>query len=170
MCADNLERCFEFLHALAMASRQDSTVAVDMWPIGDALGFTAELTQSISRQLLDRRMLDPTPVAGRVRVSPIGLGAIALAEADPDRPSIHFPALATFFELGDDLGEAFGKHSMSVLLDQLTDCHGVLVSGAPAAARLEQRLCELEQLVGDSRVETTSLRRGLQRLRESLPD
>ncbi|MEM9603909.1 MAG: hypothetical protein AAGA11_13670 [Pseudomonadota bacterium] len=170
MLSDNPEQCFELLHCLAVRSRVDGGAGVDLWAAGEALGFSPDMTQALSRHLLDHRMLQPTSLAGTVVVSPVGLASIALAKADPDRPSVHFPALSGFFGLGDEIDVGLSKHAVSVLLDQLSDCRGVLGAESGTPTPLEHRLSELEQLVVDSRVETSSLRRGLQRLRASLPD
>ncbi len=158
------------LHGLADAAGFDTVAGVDMWQVGEALGFELETVQSLVRQLSDERLVALRPEAGAVSVSSVGLAAVNLAKAFPDRPSPHFPALSGFFGLGDDSGSALCRHSISVLLDQLDDCRGLLASRHEPSAHLEQRLVELERAVTESRVEPTSLRQGLQRLRESLTD
>jgi hypothetical protein len=84
---------FEFLQRLYEVSEGSTTHPVDMYIVGEYLGFSRAQTERVVEYLADESLLRKVSTGGTILMTHPGRLQVEDALANPDQPTDYFPAL-----------------------------------------------------------------------------
>ncbi len=167
-CHPSREICFLVLNRLYVRSGAEAAVAVKYWQNPEAEALSFQQIQSAVAWLTESRLLKLEPEIHVASLTPLGVASVERAQGSPESATDYFPALATFYGLGENDTMGVCRTTVRVWLDQLHCCSNALSIPRETPDGLEHRLSKLEHCVLNSAVDPKSLELGLRELKASL--
>jgi len=92
----DLSVSFSFLTRVHEMCASAENHCIPIWDVGEAMGLSEVESEQIASDLQELNMLHYTSLAGDIALTSFGVSEIILARSQPDMPTTHFPALASF--------------------------------------------------------------------------
>ncbi len=84
---------FRFLQKVYDITEGSETAIVDMWQIGEELGFDRQVTEKIVTYLEGESLIESRALGGAIGLSHYGVTEIEDALSNPNKPTTYFPAI-----------------------------------------------------------------------------
>lgn len=84
---------FRFLNYVYEVTDGDEAPSVNMWEIGNKLGFTKDETQKIVDYLVGEGLIDYSAMGGAIELKHYGIVQVEEALSNPEKPTQYFPPI-----------------------------------------------------------------------------
>lgn len=90
---DKRRRRLQFMKALYEKTDGRELAMVDMWELGDELGFSREDTGATAEYLVGEFLMEYAALGGAISITHLGVREVEESMQNPDSPTQHFPPI-----------------------------------------------------------------------------
>lgn len=157
---------FRFLNALYESTDGRTNAYVEMWPIGQSIGLSAEETSDVLDYLVNEGLAKHVYMGGGIGITHAGVRAVEKALSEPTKPTQYFPAIFNITNVHAPMTNSpilQGGHSSvqsvqlpAAALPALTDFVNGLAAALPSSGLSVETRKELEAELASIRAQIAS--------------
>jgi hypothetical protein len=122
---------FRFLNHAYELTDGDETPSVNMWEIGEKLGFTEDETQKIVDYLVGEGLIAYRAMGGEIELKHYGIVQVEEALSNPEKPTQYFPPIniiqvGQMFQSQIQQGSEGGKQTLTINESATMELHTLL--------------------------------------------
>lgn len=135
---DKRRRRLQFMKALYDKTDGRQLAMVDMWEVGDELGFSREDTEATTEYLVGEDLMEYAALGGAISITHLGVREVEESMQNPESPTQHFPPI-NVIQIGYMANSSIQQSSPGSVQVSLNDL-------APTATFVEEVRAALEDL------------------------